>query len=281
MIIAKKRSDIGKLYFVLDNVMFWEAFRWERLDIGHIYIQKFSNGKMYAGLTVNLIRRMSDYKRLKGNNDHHTKALKKHSDTMQISFTKCPNYLMDAVEIFVIDFYDLTDPSKGYNKTTGGRKSFRHTKETRMKMSVALSGANHPLYGKHHTKESRIKMSISKTGEKNYWFGKTHTEETRVKMTGKTRTCETRKQMSNSKKGFKHPKAKPVCVFGKLYGSASTASDVLRTSCGTTSKGNFIKDWVLSKKHQHNIFYVSKEFYSTMKDTSEVITLDMYMLWIE
>jgi len=40
--------------FVLDNVMFWEAFRWERLDTGYIYIQTFSNGKMYAGQTTGL-----------------------------------------------------------------------------------------------------------------------------------------------------------------------------------------------------------------------------------
>ena len=120
---------IAEEYFKLDNVMYWEAFRWERLDMGHVYIQKFSNDKMYAGQTTELKRRMNTYKNLKGSNKHHTRALKKHIDTMHIAFTQCPNYLLDAVETFVIAFFDLTDPSKGYNKQTGGRKNYRHSKE--------------------------------------------------------------------------------------------------------------------------------------------------------
>jgi group I intron endonuclease len=294
-------------YFVLDNVMFWEAFRWERVDMGHIYIQKFHNGKMYAGLTTNLKKRMKDYRNLKGNNDHHTNALNKYVDTMQISFARCPKYLLDTVEIFVITFFDLTNRAKGYNKTTGGRKNYRHSKDSRMQMSIAKSGEKHPFWGKTFSEVHRAKMSKSKKGEKHPMFGKHHTEESRAKMSekhigktlseetrsnisigqtgeknhnfGTTLSEETRTKLSIALSGEKNSKSKYICVFGKLYESASMASKALREVCDTTSQFNFISEWVRRKKHEHNVFYVSKEFYKEMKDYTECITLHMYNGW--
>ncbi|AGE59896.1 GIY-YIG catalytic domain-containing endonuclease [Acanthocystis turfacea Chlorella virus TN603.4.2] len=288
MIVSKKCFDIiNTLYFFLDNVMFWEAYRWERLDLGHIYIQKFPEDKMYAGQTTNLKRRMKNYRSLMGSNKHHTSALKKHLDTMQISIARCPKYLLDAVEIFVIAFFDLTDPSKGYNKQSGGRKGCRMSKEVRMRISIAnigrtiteahrakISIAN---IGKTLTEEHRAKISIAN-------IGKTHTEESRAKMSknmlGKKRSKEACAKMSEyRKKSTFKPNSKPICVFGKLYGSVKDASDTLRDVCDTIRDDNFMKTWIKHKKHQHNVFYVSKEFYNTMKDTTEIITRDMYERW--
>jgi hypothetical protein len=315
MLVTTEIFNLSSIaYFVLDNVMFWEAFRWERLDMGHIYIQKFLNGKMYAGMTINLKRRMNNYKNLKGSNKHHTAALKKHIDTMQISFTQCPNYLLDAVEIFVIAFFDLTDRTKGYNKQAGGRSGVRMSKETLMNLTNAISdklmGENHPMFGRTHTKEARIKMSLShngktipketcmkmslsRSGELHHNFGKTLPEVTRAKislsLTGKTQTKETRVKRSLSSTGKKrskeirakisgdrNPNSKPICVFGKLYGTVSMASDTLREVCDTNANGNFMKYWIQKPEHQYNIFYVTKEFYNNMKDSMEIITRDMY-----
>ncbi|AGE57539.1 GIY-YIG catalytic domain-containing endonuclease [Acanthocystis turfacea Chlorella virus NTS-1] len=298
-------SLISEESFVMDNVMFWEAFRWERLDAGHIYIHKFPGGKMYAGQTINLNRRFGEYRNLRGSNPHHTRALKHYGvDTMKVSFALCPKYLLDAVETFVIRFFNLTDVTKGYNKTTGGNKGYRHSKETRMKMSVAKSGERHHFFGKTLSEETRTKLSIANSGENNYWFGKSHAVETRAKisaaisgennpnfgktfseetrskisksMTGKKRTEETSVKMSVAKQGENNPKSKPICAFGKLYDTASNASNTLREVCDTKDKGNFMSRWVGNKKHKHNVFYVTKEFYATMKVLKECITLEMY-----
>ncbi|AGE49153.1 GIY-YIG catalytic domain-containing endonuclease [Acanthocystis turfacea Chlorella virus Br0604L] len=293
---------IAEEYFVLDNVMYWEAFRWERLDTGHIYIQKFQTGKMYAGQTINLPSRFNEYRNLKGNNPHHAHALKKYGwDNTEVATTRCPKYLLDDVEIFVIAFFNLTNPTKGYNKMTGGRKGSRCSKETRLKMSISH-------LGKTQSKETRMKISISQIGEKHHMFDKRHTEESRAKMSeklsgrtlseqtrtrmsiaqfgeknhmfGKTLSEETRKKMSTSKKGRNNQNAKPLCAFGKLYDSASTASDMLRDVCNTTARdAKFMTGWVKSKKHQHNVFYVSKEFYEAMNGFTECITRDMYDQW--
>jgi hypothetical protein len=180
------------------------------------------------------------------------------------------------VEIFVIAFFDLTDNTKGYNKTTGGSKGYRHSKESRIKMSELQKGEKHPNFGKTLPEETRVKMSIVR-------FGKTHTKEARAKISiahiGKTHTEVSCAKMSKKKKGGRNHNSKPICVFGKLYDAASTASDTLREVCYTTTNGNFMAKWAKRKKHQHNVFYVSKEFYKEMKDTTDIITHDMYEKW--
>jgi len=84
----------------------------------------------------------------------------------------------------------------------GHKKGYKHSEETKMKISKAHTGKtlseehkrklsenfpdrhgeNHPMYGKHQSEESNRKNSESHEGEKNHMFGKTHSEETRKKM---------------------------------------------------------------------------------------------------
>jgi len=54
--------------------------------------------------------------------------------------------------------------------------------ETKIKMSKAQSGKNHPMYGRQHREESKMRMSISQSGEKNHMYGKHHSEETKRKI---------------------------------------------------------------------------------------------------
>lgn len=269
--------SIAEEQFVLDNVMYWEAFRWEQLNAGHIYIQKFPGGKKYAGQTTDLDARFRQYRNLRGNNPHHTRALKKHGwDKVKVAYMRCPKYLLDDVEIFVIDFFNLTDTTIGYNKTSGGRRGYRFTKEVRLKMSISSTGKKHKegtrlkmsisRTGRETTKEARTKISKKMSGKNNPMFGKSHTEEVRL-------------EMSKNRRGVKNNVARPICVFGKLYGTATDASDTLREVCNTTNKGIFMVQWVRKQKHQHNVFYVSKEFYEEMKYTTECITREMYNNW--
>ena len=83
-------------------------------------------------------------------------------------------------------------------------------------------------------------------------------------------------KISESKKGEKNPNAKPICVFGKLYPTASDASNTLRKLYNTKQKGNFIANLTKSKKHQHDVFYVTKEFYEQYEYTNEYVTRDTY-----
>ena len=81
--------------------------------------------------------------------------------------------------------------------------------------------------------------------------------------------------------GGKNHFSKRVCVFGILYESAGIASDILREVANTTNKGNFIVYWIYNKQHVHNVFYVSREFYTKYKYHDQNITKEMYESFLE
>jgi hypothetical protein len=208
--IEKQQSDTLLPY---DVTMFWEFYRWERYKLGDIYLQIFPNGKMYAGQTTNRSGRFAQYKRQIGSNCHHTNALKINTfERVKSILVACPLYLLDTIETFLISYYDLTDPNKGYNKSSGGRKNWYLSKSSRQQLSESLkrnwdlnpdrriaysermtgvrrpdvsermsgennhyfgvTGEKHPLYGTKRTKDTKILISISKKGKINPQFGK-------------------------------------------------------------------------------------------------------------
>jgi hypothetical protein len=73
-----------------------------------------------------------------------------------------------------------------------------------------------------------------------------------------------------------------VCVYGKVYPAASTASDILREEYAPHSKKKFIADWVNTKMRKNDVFYISKDFYKYVKD-NEIgnINKDMYENWVD
>lgn len=63
---------------------------------------------------------------------------------------------------------------------------YKHSEETKRKMSEARKGKNHPMFGKHHSKETLEKMSLAKKGKVpthlvDYWKGRKQTPEHRLK----------------------------------------------------------------------------------------------------
>ena len=54
---------------------------------------------------------------------------------------------------------------KGITSWNKGKKPYKITEATRIKMSVARSGENNPMFGKKFTKEHRKKLSEAKIGK--------------------------------------------------------------------------------------------------------------------
>jgi len=323
MLVPSKDDE----YFPYDVTMFWEFFRWERYKLGHIYLQCFKNGKLYAGQSIQIIGRLREYRNGKGSNPHHTKAIKNHGwSNVNVMTIKCPWYMLDTIEIFLIDYYDLTNPHKGYNKTTGGRKNWHVSKETRAKTSVKIKmmweqnphrrikysvrmsgqdnpmkgntgwnnhlfgkkGIAHPAFGNTWTKTIK---DVAKTsgknngmyknghlisGENNGMFGKKGVDHPTFGKSWK-KTSEQIVNISGENNGI----SKPVCVFGKMYPSASTASNALRAKHAPKSDYNFIAKWFGKKKHQPYTFHITKEFYKYATENNlENITRDFYDKWL-
>lgn len=62
------------------------------------------------------------------------------------------------------------------------RKGKKSSDETKQKISKAVSGKNHPMWGKKHSEKTKKKISESHGGEKSSWWGKKHTEEEKRKI---------------------------------------------------------------------------------------------------
>ena len=90
----------------------------------------------------------------------------------------------------------------------GGKSGIKHSEEHNKKVSEALKGENHPLYGKKQSDETRRKRSESMKG----------------KNKGKKRSEESKRKMSESHKG--NLSKKVICITtGKKFNSLKDASD--------------------------------------------------------
>jgi len=82
---------------------------------------------------------------------------------------------------------------------------WRHSEETRRRMSEARKGPGNSFYGKRHSCKSKQKMTLARTGEGNPFYGKKHTDEWRLQMSKKIRgrkvSIESRRKMSEAAKG--------------------------------------------------------------------------------
>ena len=129
-----------------------------------------------------------------------------------------PSEQISEREQYWVAFFDCVYP-KGYNKTIGGIKHFKHSEETREKMR-----------GKHHTKEAKAKMSKKRLGKKHTdetkermrqaHLGKKHTEKAKEKVRqvrlGKHPTEEARANMRKAHLGKKHTEEEKAKI-GKAH----------------------------------------------------------------
>jgi 5-methylcytosine-specific restriction endonuclease McrA len=84
-----------------------------------------------------------------------------------------------------------------------------HSKEVRKMISISKMGEKNPWYGKKLPEKIKEKMSVAHKGEKNSFYGKKHSKETKALMSklhkGIHFSEETKRKISESKKGEKHP----------------------------------------------------------------------------
>ena len=139
------------------------------------YIYKITNkidSKIYIGQTTqNLEDRWKGHLKERNNCRYLKSALKKYGtenfefQLICITFDDC----LDDMEIKYIDFFNCLVPN-GYNLRLGGN-SGRHNEETKRKIAEALknrykNGLVHPQFGKHPSEETRKKLSEAKKGKK-------------------------------------------------------------------------------------------------------------------
>ena len=139
-----------------------------------IYVIKNNkNSKVYIGQTTRTVRERFQQHLLDAKNEKYSeikfyRAIRKYGEAsfyyeilIEGDFSKDE---LDELEQKYIAQYSSF--SKGYNSTTGGG-SFSMTDEVRKKISRAVSGKNHPFYGKKRPIEHRANISAGKLAENN------------------------------------------------------------------------------------------------------------------
>ena len=146
---------------------------------------------------------------------------KRSGKTHQNYGKKRPKEVVEKLKKSLIEYHKTVDTS-GANNPFYGRK---HTEETKEKIRLANSGEKSPMYGKRgkecHNYGRKLtqehKDKIVRRGSDHYFYGKTHSEETKRKI-------------SESKKGTqtlsKNPSAKKVINIHtkKIYGCLKEVS---------------------------------------------------------
>lgn len=126
------------------------------------------NGKIYVGQTRNSPKDRFSKHKFELNththpNNHLQNAWDKYGeDSFEFNILEnCSTSSLNSNEIFWIDYFNSTDPEKGYNLHGGGNVNFTVSDETRKKLSDINKGKNHWNYGRHHSSETREKISES------------------------------------------------------------------------------------------------------------------------
>jgi group I intron endonuclease len=166
------------------------------------------NNKKYIGQAKSINKRIKQHLHLlkSGNNEcialQHAWTLygKENFDIYIIE--KCDEFILDESEIYYIKKLHSHISENGYNISWGGEHFFRgmhHSEESKKKISEnsgAISGKLNPQYGKKLPEETKQKVSQSL-----FKYYENHDGA----MLGKHHSEETKKKMSKSRIGKKHP----------------------------------------------------------------------------
>lgn len=130
------------------------------------------NGKQYVGQTNNFKNREYDWKCIKAiyANKHLSNARNKYGlENWKVEILKeCETQdELNKWEKYYINELNTKTPN-GYNLTDGGNgiSGFKHSEETKKKMSESTKGNNHPQYGKPISKESKNKSMLNQPTRK-------------------------------------------------------------------------------------------------------------------
>ena len=149
-----------------------------------VYQHIFPNGKRYIGVTRNNVLKRWGYKGRNYRSQVVGRAIEKYGwDNIEHDIFAMCETKEDAekLERWLVDYYDTTNPSKGYNILPGGDVSVNDaTPEIRYKLGNGTRGRKHTEEEKRKISEG-CKRAFNRP-ERNGCIGKKASEETKEKM---------------------------------------------------------------------------------------------------
>jgi len=148
----------------------------------------------------------------------------------------------DKYDLIIREQYYFNKLNPQYNilKISGSSRDFKHSEETKTKISKSLKGIykkeKSALFGRTHTKETRKLMSLKKARNNNPLFGKTQSKDTieliRQKALGRIHSEETKLKMSAVR-------GNPVNIYEKCS-SASEGFKLIGSFVSARRAGKFL-----------------------------------------
>lgn len=179
-------------------------------------IYKVTNpkGKIYIGQSTDIKKRLNIYKKCRPDQPKLYHSIKKYGYENHLFevIRVCGISDLNRWEVFYIRKYNSADVYVGLNLTHGGQSYFKHSEETRAKMSKAQTG-NTKTLGRIQSKNEIAKRIAKTTGMK-------RSPEQRKRISighkGQIMTEETKAKLRISLKGINSKKVIDT-VSGKIY----------------------------------------------------------------
>ncbi len=150
--------------------------------MGIIYCLTFPNNKKYIGQTIRTLeKRLTEHKKCTDCIAVYS-AIKKYgieNTKIEVLMIVNDKYL-DDYEIKCIALYNTLVPN-GYNIRTGGSNG-KHCDESRERMRLSKIGSKNPNYGKPRTEDTKKKISNMKKGENHHFYNKQFSENHKIKL---------------------------------------------------------------------------------------------------
>lgn len=139
------------------------------MDTGVYLIENVANGRRYVGSAASLKKRWREHRRQLAEGRHHSRFLQRAWDKYGPLFFKFQvvAYCDKANLLFYEQrLIDGLNPDYNVAPVAGSQLGYRHTDETREKMSIARRrNPSSPRKGMTHSAESKAKISESRKGK--------------------------------------------------------------------------------------------------------------------
>lgn len=176
------------------------------MDTGVYMIENIANGRRYVGSAVSLKKRWREHRRQLTDGRHHSRFLQRAWNKygpLFFRFQVVAYCDRDNLLFYEQRLIDGLKPDYNTSPTAGSQLGYRHTDETRKKMSQSRAKDFSPMKGRKHTEESKRKISQNRKGKGNSGW----TDERRRKISeankGRIITQEQRDKISATLMGHK------------------------------------------------------------------------------
>lgn len=172
-----------------------------KVKVSGIYkITNRTTGKFYVGSSCDVKHRMSKHRSCLRRGVHHSQHLQRAWNKYgEDDFSFLLIEEVDVDSLFLVEQKYLDDLNPAYNvcPNADGKRGYKHSEETKNKISKSLMGHKSGFTGKKHSEETRKKMSEIHTGKKMSMAMKA---KMRKRQLGKKQSEEVRRKISNTLK---------------------------------------------------------------------------------